>query len=102
MEREKNMEKIRNVIIKIKEDTYTRILIELIIGTLLFNVNNVIGIMFVALMVIEIIFSNTENSLYIYIFLSFFDEVLQNKYLGGSISRIFMVVIAIKLLFHLL
>jgi|GEM_PF-4551276 len=96
------MEKIRNVIIKIKEDTYTRILIELIIGTLLFNVNNVIGIMFVALMVIEIIFSNTENSLYIYIFLSFFDEVLQNKYLGGSISRIFMVVIAIKLLFNII
>lgn len=96
------MEKIRNIITKIKEDTYTRILIELIIGTLLFNVNSVIGIIFVALMVIEIIFSNTENSLYIYIFLSFFDEVLQNKYLGGSISRIFMVVIAIKLLFNII
>ena len=96
------MEKIRNVMTKIKEDTYTRILIELIIGTLLFNVNNVVGIIFVTIMVIEILFSNIENSLYIYIFLSFFDEVLQNKYLGGSISRILMIVIAIKLLFNII
>ena len=102
MEREKKMEKIRNVITRIKEDTYTRILLELIIGTLLFNVSNVVGIIFITIMLVEILFSNTENSLYIYIFLSFFDEVLQNKYLGGSISRIFMVVIATKLFLNII
>ena len=94
------IEKIKKLVTKIRVDAYIRILIELILGTLLFNVNSIVGILFLVIMTTEIIFSNTENCLYMYIFLSFFDEVLQNKYLGGSISRVLMIVIAIKLFFR--
>lgn len=96
------IEKIKKLVTKIRVDAYIRILIELILGTLLFNVNSIVGILFLVIMTTEIIFSNTENCLYMYIFLSFFDEVLQNKYLGGSISRVLMIVIAIKLFFNII
>ena len=96
------MEKISNMIEEIKKNSYIRILIELVIGTLLFNVNEIIGIIFVLIMAFEIIFSDIENCLCIYIFLSFFDEVLQIQWLGGSISRIIMAVIAIKLIINII
>lgn len=91
------MKRTRNLIKKIQDNSYIRILIELVLGTLLFNVSSIIGLLFVITLVVEIITTKTENMLCIYLFLSFFDEVLQNEYLGGSISRIIMVVIAIKL-----
>ena len=50
------MEKINNLIKTIKQNSYVRILIELVLGTLLFNINNVIGILFVAIISFEILF----------------------------------------------
>ena len=96
------MKKIKNVIKAIKDNFLIRVIIELLLGTLLFNINNIIALTFVLILIAEVIFANVEEIIYIYIYLSFFDEVLQNKYLGGSISRIIMVVIAIKLIFNML
>ena len=102
MEGKKRMKKIKNVIKAIKDNFLIRVIIELLLGTLLFNINNIIALTFVLILIAEVIFANVEEIIYIYIYLSFFDEVLQNKYLGGSISRIIMVVIAIKLIFNII
>lgn len=96
------MEKIKGTIDKIKEDSYIRILIELILGTMLFNTNQIVGVIFIVVLAIEIIKTKTENSLFIYLYLSFFDEVLQNQYLGGSVSRIIMIIISIKLIINII
>lgn len=96
------MKIIKKIVSRIKEDAFTRILTELTIGTLLFNLSNMFGIFFVIIIAIELLFANEKNCIYIYIYISFFDEVLQSKYLSGSISRIFMVIIAIKLIFNII
>lgn len=48
------------------------------------------------------IFINIENLLYLYLCLSFFDDVLILDVLGGSISRIILFVLMIRSIFYLL
>ena len=63
------MKIIKKIVSRIKEDAFTRILTELTIGTLLFNLSNMFGIFFVIIIAIELLFANEKNCLYIYIFL---------------------------------
>ena len=96
------MKKIKELIKKVRENSYQRVLIELILGTLLFNVNSTVGILVIMIFLAEIVVAKPDNMLFIYLFLSFFDEVLQLDCLGGSISRIIMVVIGIRLSINVL
>lgn len=96
------MKKINELLGIIKKDRYKRIMAELILGTLLFNVNFIIGAIFLLIIVAEILSASNEDCLFTFIFLSFFDEVLQIKQLGGSISRIVMAVIFVKLLINII
>lgn len=90
------MKKVKDIINLIKVNNYIRILIELILGIGLFNVNNVFAIIFMLVISVEVIFASIEDTLLIYLFLSFFDEVLISDILKGSISRVIMVIIIIK------
>lgn len=96
------MKKIKELIKRIREKSYQRIIIELILGTLLFNVNSMAGILLIMIFLAEIVVAKPDNMLFIYLFLSFFDEVLQLDCLGGSISRIIMVAIGIRLSINVL
>ncbi len=96
------MKKVKDIISLIKTNNYIRILIELILGIGLFNVNNVFAIIFMILISAEVIFASIEDTLLIYLFLSFFDEVLILDILKGSISRIVMVIIIIKSLIFII
>lgn len=90
------MKKVKDIINLIKTNNYIRILIELILGIGLFNVNNVFGVIFTLIISAEVIFASIEDTLLIYLFLSFFDEVLIFELLKGSISRVIMTIIIIK------
>ena len=81
-----------------KKSEYIRILIELTLAMILFNVNSIFAILFIAIISIETIFASVKNTLYIFLFLSFFDEILVLDLIHGSISRIIMVIIILKLL----
>ena len=65
------MRKIKDLINLIKTNNYIRIAIELILGIGLFNVNNVFALIFMFIISVEVIFANVEDTLLIYIFLSF-------------------------------
>lgn len=92
---------MKEIVKTIKENQLIRVIIELIILTLVFNISKVIGVIFTLVILLEIILSKKdENLLFIFLFLSFFDEVLVIDIIKGSISRIIMVVIFIKLLIH--
>lgn len=91
------MKKVKDIINLIKTNNYIRIAIELILGIGLFNVNNVFSVIFMFVISLEVVFANIEDTLLIYIFLSFFDEVLIFEMLKGSISRLLMIIIIIKL-----
>ena len=92
------MSKALDIINLLKKNEYIRILIELILGMILFNVNSIFAILFIIIISIETIFANVKNTLYIYLFLSFFDEILVLDIIQGSISRIIMLIIIVKLI----
>ena len=48
------------------------------------------------------IFIKLNNLMYLYLLLSFFDDVLILKYLGGSISRIILIVIILRSLYYII
>ncbi len=88
---------------KIKENEFLRIILELILLVNVFALNTYIGLAILSLILVEIVLSKkSEMSLCIYLFLSFFDEVLIWETIGGSISRIVMAVIGMKLLFTII
>lgn len=90
--------KIKNIALTIINNDFKRIIIELILFVVLFNLNQYVGLVFFLLVLFEtIICKKNTNLLYIYIFLSFFDEILIFDLLQGSISRIIMIVVSIKL-----
>lgn len=91
------MNRALDIINLLKKDQYIRLLIELTLGMILFNVNNIFAILFIIIISIETIFANVKNTLYIYLFLSFFDEILVLDIIQGSISRIIMLIIIVKL-----
>ena len=94
---------IKNILNIIKTHNFERIIVELILLTMLFNVNMIAGIIFLVIIIFEILISkDTKNMLFIFIFLSFFDEILQIEKLGGSISRIVMLFIMLKLIIKIL
>ena len=66
------MKIIKKIVSRIKEDAFTRILTELTIGTLLFNLSNMFGIFFVIIIAIELLFANEKNCIYIYIYIFLF------------------------------
>lgn len=93
---------LRQLIDKIKSNNFERIIVELVIFTLLFNINTILSIIMLMVIVVEIIMSKSnENLLFIYLFLSFFDEILKIDIIGGSVSRIVMVFTILKLLFYI-
>lgn len=89
---------IKNILNNIKIHNFERIIIELILLTMLFNTNIIVGVVFLLIIIFEILLSkDKKNMLFIFIFLSFFDEKIQIKQLGGSVSRIIMLFILLKL-----
>lgn len=89
--------KIKNILNKIREDSFIRIMIELIILTSMFKISLPISFVLIICIAAEIAFSKkNEDVLCIYLYLSFFDEVLIWDKINGSISRIFMIIIFIK------
>ena len=97
------MKIINNIISIFKKNAFFRLLFELSIATLLFNVNIYLGIALFAIVIIEIIFSkNNENLLYAFVFTFFNDEILIVPWMGGSISRIIMAVVILKLIIHII
>ena len=89
---------IKNILNNIKKHNYERIIIELILFTMLFNTNNIIGVTFLLIIIFEILLSkDVKNILFIFIFLSFFDEKIKIEQLEGSISRIIILFILLKL-----
>lgn len=97
------MEKINNTFNAIMENNFARIITELTIMVLLFGICKPIGFLIAFILLIEIILTKEiEHILCIYLFLSFFDQILILDIIGGSISRVFMVVIFMKLLIDIL
>lgn len=95
------MERIKKCISKIKNNRIAKMIIGLMIFISLFNINEYLNIVLTVLLVIGIFMEKNDEMLYTYIFLSFFDEVLIVDVLGGSISRIVMIVIILKLLYQI-
>ena len=97
------MKKITELFKKIKKNDFLRIIIELISLLFLFNINEYIGLVLLLLIVVEIVLSkNVEDIISIFLFLSYNDEVLKMDILKGSISRVVMIVIALKLIYHII
>lgn len=95
--------KLNQLLCFIKKNDFVRIIIELVFFVSLFSINKYISLFFLVFLILEIIFSKKiENLLYIYLFLSFFDEVLILDIIKGSVSRIIMVLIFIKLLINII
>lgn len=69
---------------------------------LLFNINIWVGIFLTVFLSIAILFLDVRNMLCVYIFLSFFDEILICDKISGSISRIILVLILIKLVYKII
>ena len=92
------MEKMKSIIDMLKTNQFVRLLLELTLLVLLFNVHIVLGGIFTAIILLEIILAkDNKNLLFIYLFLSFFDEILIFEPIKGSISRIVMITIILKL-----
>lgn len=97
------MEIIRKMVNTLETNQFVRILVELTLLVMLFHIHIALSVILVATILVEIaIAKDNKNLLYIYLFLSFFDEVLVIDILHGSISRIIMVAIFIKLLIHII
>lgn len=97
------MKIIKKIVNTLKTNQFIRILTELTLLVLLFNIHIILGGILTAIILVEIIIAkDNRNLLYIYLFLSFFDEVLIVDILHGSISRIVMVVIFIKMLIFII
>ena len=89
---------IKKILDTLKTNQFVRILIELILLIMLFNVHVILGGILTSIILLEIILTkDNKNLLFIYLFLSFFDEVLIWEPIKGSISRIIMVTIILKL-----
>lgn len=89
---------IKKILNTLKTNQFVRILIELILLVMLFNVHVILGGILTSIILLEIILTkDNKNLLFIYLFLSFFDEVLIWEPIKGSISRIIMVTIILKL-----
>ncbi len=92
------MEIVKKIVDTLKTNQFVRILVELTLLVMLFNVHIVLGGIFTIAILLEIaIVKDNKNLLYIYLFLSFFDEILIFEPIKGSISRMVMVVIILKL-----
>jgi len=97
------MEVIKKIVDTLKINQFIRILVELTLLVMLFNVHIVLGGIFTIVILLEIILTkDNKNLLFIYLFLSFFDEVLVIDIIHGSVSRIIMVVIFIKLMIYIM
>ena len=97
------MNLVKKLINKLKSDSFVRIITELCIATLLFNVNLYLGLGLFFIVLLEVLFSkNNDNLLYIFIFMAINDEILVVDMLNGSISRIFLVLIALKLIIYII
>lgn len=97
------MKIIKKIADTLKTNQFVRILVELTILVMLFHVHIVLGGIFTIIILLEIaITKDNRNLVYIYLFLSFFDEVLIVDILHGSVSRIVMVMIFIKMMVYII
>ncbi len=78
------------------------ILIFCSLSMLLFNISDVINILITALLAVFFIKEDIFAVLCVYIFISFFDDVLVVERLGGSISRIFIIIITVRLMIYII
>ena len=94
---------MNEIINKFKNNSFLRIISELFLATLLFNINIYVGLAIFLIIVLEILFcKDIYNLLYIFAFMAFNDEILILEQLHGSISRVFLVLISLKLIVYIL
>lgn len=63
---------------------------------LLFSYNLYVNVIITILLFLLAIIIKTENLLYLFLLLSFFDDVLVLDWLGGSVSRIIIIIVLIR------
>ena len=94
---------LKKIFNELKNNSFKRIMIELSLLVVLFNINLYIGIALLSIVLFEIIIcKDYKNLLYIFLFLSFNDEILKLDILRGSISRIVMILIILKIAIKIL
>lgn len=97
------MEKIKKTVEYIKNNEFKRLIGELVLLTLLFNVNIYVGCFLAIIVLAEIIITkDNKNLLSSLIFLAFCDDILIIPWLHCSVSRIILIAVFIKLLIDII
>lgn len=93
---------VKRVSQRFLKDCFIRLVLELILTTLFFNINLFIGLLFFAVVLFELILCKDNiYLLYAFLFFTFNDEILVLDFLKGSISRIIIIIIILKSLIYI-